>query len=346
MQFLSDYGLFLLQTLTIVIAIVAVIAMSSKVSGGEEQKGSIKITDISKKMATQAEHVKSVIDAAIDTDKPSFISRIQNKFKKPKKNPETEQVGKDKLAIVIEFKGDMKASQVSGLREEINAILAMSRQPDVVLLKLTSPGGLVHTYGLASSQLSRLREANIELIACVDTVAASGGYMMAVCADKIISAPFAVLGSIGVVAQIPNIHRFLKNRDVDVELHTAGANKRTLTLLGENTPEGRKKFKEDLEQTHTLFKSWIAERRPDLDLDAVADGSIFYGTDALSSGLCDEIATSDDVLHSLNENHHLIGIKWHEKKTLAAKLGRDASAAAINQFDDYVNRSLQDYQRL
>jgi serine protease SohB len=204
----------------------------------------------------------------------------------------------------------------------------------------------VHTYGLASSQLSRLRDAKIPLCACVDTVAASGGYMMAVCADRIISAPFAVLGSIGVVAQIPNIHRFLKNRDVDIELHTAGTNKRTLTLLGENTPEGRKKFKEDLEQTHALFKSWIAERRPELDLDAVADGSIFYGTDALVKGLCDEIATSDDVLMKLNIDHHLFALKWVEKKTLAARLGRDASAAVVDQVDNYMSRTHQDFTRL
>ena len=176
---------------------------------------------------------------------------------------------------MIEFKGDMKASQGANLRQEVSAILAMEHKPDQVVIKLTSPGGLVHTYGLASSQLSRLREAQIPVSACVDTVAASGGYMMAVCAERIIAAPFAVLGSIGVVAQIPNIHRFLKNHNVDVELHTAGANKRTLTMLGENTPEGRRKFKEDLDQTHLLFKAWIAERRPNLDLDAVADGSIF-----------------------------------------------------------------------
>ena len=137
----------------------------------------------------------------------------------------------------------MKASQVANLRQEVSAILAMEHKPDQVVIKLTSSGGLVHTYGLASSQLSRLREAQIPVSACVDTVAASGGYMMAVCAERIIAAPFAVLGSIGVVAQIPNIHRFLKNRDVDVELHTAGANKRTLTMLGENTPEGRRKFR-------------------------------------------------------------------------------------------------------
>ena len=169
---------------------------------------------------------------------------------------------------------------------------------------------------------------------------------MAVCADRIVAAPFAVLGSIGVVAQIPNIYRFLKNRDVDIELHTAGANKRTLTLLGENTPEGRKKFKEDLEQTHDLFKAWIAERRPDLDLEVVADGSIFYGTDALTKGLCDQIATSDDVLMTLNEDHHLIALKWREKKSLAARLSRDASAAISDQVDACINRSTQDYTRL
>jgi serine protease SohB len=297
-------------------------------------------------LADQAKQVSTSVNTALAEEKGSLLERLRKRFRKATRDTSEKLTKKEKLAVVIEFKGDMKASQVASLREEVSAILAMERKPDQVVLKLTSPGGLVHTYGLASSQLSRLRDANIPLCACVDTVAASGGYMMAVCADRIISAPFAVLGSIGVVAQIPNIHRFLKNRDVDIELHTAGTNKRTLTLLGENTPEGRKKFKEDLEQTHTLFKSWIAERRPELDLDAVADGSIFYGTDALTKGLCDEIATSDDVLMKLNIDHHLFALKWVEKKTLAARLGRDASEAVFDQVDNYMNRTHQDFTRL
>ena len=347
MEFVADYGLFLLETLTIVLAVILVIAASSKLSGGsDEPKGAIKITDLSKKLADQAKQVSTSVNTALAEEKGSLLERLRKRFRKATRDTSEKSPKKEKLAVVIEFKGDMKASQVASLREEVSAILAMERKPDQVVLKLTSPGGLVHTYGLASSQLSRLRDANIPLCACVDTVAASGGYMMAVCADRIISAPFAVMGSIGVVAQIPNIHRFLKNRDVDIELHTAGTNKRTLTLLGENTPEGRKKFKEDLEQTHALFKSWIAERRPELDVDAVADGSIFYGTDALMKGLCDEIATSDDVLMKLNIDHHLFALKWVEKKTLAARLGRDASEAVVDQVDNYMNRTHQDFTRL
>ena len=347
MELLADYGLFLLQTVTIVIAVIAVIVVSSKISGGaDEQKGVIKITDLSKKFADQSKYVKTVLDDALAQEKLSLIDRIKKRLNKSSQTTSETASKKEKIAIVIEFKGDMKASQVANLRQEVTAILAMERKPDQVVIKLTSPGGLVHTYGLASSQLSRLREAQIPVSACVDTVAASGGYMMAVCAERIIAAPFAVLGSIGVVAQIPNIHRFLKNRDVDVELHTAGANKRTLTMLGENTPEGRRKFREDLEQTHLLFKAWIAERRPNLDLDAVADGSIFYGTDALTKGLCDEIATSDDVLLRLSADHHLFALKWVEKKSLAARLSRDASGAIVDQVDQYINRSNQDYTRL
>ena len=347
MELLADYGLFLLQTVTIVLAVIAVIAISSKVSGGGDgPKGAIKITDLSKTFADQSKYVKTVVDDALAQERVSLIDRIKKRLRKPPKKTTETPSKKEKVAVVIEFKGDMKASQVANLREEVSAILSMERKPDQIVIKLTSAGGLVHTYGLASSQLTRLREAQIPVNACVDTVAASGGYMMAVCAERIIAAPFAVLGSIGVVAQIPNIHRFLKNRDVDVELHTAGANKRTLTMLGENTPEGRRKFKEDLEQTHLLFKAWIAKRRPNLDINAVADGSIFYGTDALTKGLCDEIATSDDVLLELSADHHLFALKWIEKKSLTARLSRDASGAIVDQMDHYINRSNQDYTRL
>ena len=108
-------------------------------------------------------------------------------------------------------------------------------------------------YGLAASQMQRIRDKKLKLTVCVDKVAASGGYMMAVVADKIIAAPFAVLGSIGVLAQVPNFHRLLKKHDVDFEMLTAGKYKRTLTMFGENTDKGREKFQEDIEDTHVLF---------------------------------------------------------------------------------------------
>ena len=346
MELLSEYGLFLLQTLTVVFAVLFVLVISTKLSGSDDAKGSIRVTDLSKKYAEQKHYVATEIKTALPGKKQSLLERIKQKFENKGDPVAADTTADKKLAVILEFKGDMKASQLSALREEVSAVLAMDRSPDCVLIKLTSPGGLVHTYGLASSQLSRFKDAGIKLVACVDMVAASGGYMMAVCADRIISAPFAILGSIGVVAQIPNINRFLKNRDIDVELHTAGTNKRTLTVLGENTPEGRKKFKEDLTQTHDLFKAWIAARRPDLDLESLADGSTFYGTDALEKGLCDQIATSDDILMQMNQDHHLISLKWHQKKSLVARIGRDASAAVSDEIDAFIHRSNQDFTRL
>lgn len=347
---LIDYGVFLLQTLTIVIAIVVVIAASTRSGKSDTPRGSLQITNLSERLKKQQTSTERQMQHGSQADKGRWIDRIKgwmpSRNKKASESDPSGTTDPEEVAIVLNFKGDMKASQVSALREEISEIIRMKQHPSRVILRLTSPGGLVYAYGLAGSQLNRLREHDIPLTVCVDTVAASGGYMMAVCADEIIAAPFAVLGSIGVVAQIPNLHRLLKRNDIDVELHTAGANKRTLTLLGENTPEGRKKFREDLEQTHDLFKQWIAERRPELKLEEVADGSVFYGSDAINKGLCDQIATSDDVIMQYMSSHRLYEFKWVEKKSLAQRFGRDAADAAMDRFENFFSRKPEDFTRL
>jgi serine protease SohB len=196
-----------------------------------------------------------------------------------------------------------------------------------VVIRLESGGGLVHAYGLAAAQLDRVRSKGIKLTACVDKVAASGGYMMACVADRIIASPFAVLGSIGVVAQLPNFHRFLKKNDVDFEVLTAGEHKRTLTIFGENTDKGRQKFLEDLEDTHVLFKEYVSERRPDLDIQAVANGDIWFGKRALDVKLIDEIKTSDEYLIEACERGDVISVSFQRKRTLPEKLGLATSAA-------------------
>ncbi len=206
---------------------------------------------------------------------------------------------------VLDFKGSMDAHEVNSLREEITAVLAAFKPQDQVVLRLESPGGVVHGYGLAASQLQRLRDKKIPLTVTVDKVAASGGYMMACVADKIVSAPFAIVGSIGVVAQMPNFNRFLKNKDIDIELHTAGQYKRTLTFLGENTEEGREKFREELNETHQLFKDFVKRMRPSLDIEQVATGEHWYGQQAVEKGLVDEINTSDDVILNLMEGREV-----------------------------------------
>nr|WP_275661665.1 protease SohB [Cronobacter sakazakii] len=219
-------------------------------------------------------------------------------------------------SCVLDFKGSIDAHEVSALREGVGGVRAVENPADEVLVRLESPGGVVHGYGLAASQLQRLRERQIPLTIAVDKVAASGGYMMACVANNIVAAPFAIIGSIGVVAQIPNFNRLLKRNDIDIELHTAGQYKRTLTLLGENTEEGREKFREDLNETHHLFKEFVHSMRPSLDIDAVATGEHWYGVQAKEKGLVDEISTSDDLIIARMAEREVVSLRYMQRKRL------------------------------
>jgi serine protease SohB len=230
--------------------------------------------------------------------------------------------------FVLDFNGDIKASDTDSLRKSITAVLSVAEPDrDEVVVRLESGGGLVHSYGLASAQLDRIRSKGVALTACVDKVAASGGYMMACVADRIVASPFAILGSIGVVAQLPNFHKILKKNDVDYEVLTAGEHKRTMTVFGENTEKGRKKFLEDLEDTHLLFKDYVSERRPELDVESIATGDIWFGRRALEIKLIDELKTSDEYLLDACERADVISVNFRRKKTLPEKLGLAASTA-------------------
>ncbi|HCA5149474.1 TPA: protease SohB [Acinetobacter baumannii] len=241
--------------------------------------------------------------------------------------------------FVLDFKGDIQASAVENLREEITLILATAKAGrDRVVVRLESPGGMVHGYGLAAAQLVRLRDAGFHLTICVDKVAASGGYMMACIANEIISAPFAVVGSIGVVAQVPNFNRLLKEHNVDFELYTAGQYKRTVTMFGENTPEGKAKFEEELQQTHVLFKHFVEKYRPQLNVDKVATGEHWYGQDALDLNLVDKLQTSDEYLLALLPQHDVYVINTRKKATLGEKLGLQAAQMADSLIPAVMNK--------
>ncbi|AMW79294.1 protease SohB [Acinetobacter sp. TGL-Y2] len=243
---------------------------------------------------------------------------------------------------VLDFKGDMAASAVENLREEITLILSTAKAGrDRVLLRLESPGGMVHGYGLAAAQLVRLRDAGFHLTICVDKVAASGGYMMACIANEIVSAPFAVLGSIGVVAQVPNFNRLLKEHNVDFELYTAGQYKRTVTMFGENTEEGKAKFEEELQQTHVLFKHFVEKYRPQLNVEKVATGEHWYGQDSLDLNLVDKLQTSDEYLLNLLNLHDVYLIQTRRKPTLGEKLGLQAAQMADSLIPAVVNKMME-----
>ncbi|MDM1491850.1 protease SohB [Acinetobacter indicus] len=240
---------------------------------------------------------------------------------------------------VLDFKGDMAASAVENLREEITLILATAKAGrDRVVVRLESPGGMVHGYGLAAAQLVRLRDAGFHLTICVDKVAASGGYMMACIANEIISAPFAIVGSIGVVAQVPNFNRLLKQHNIDFELYTAGQYKRTVTMFGENTEEGKAKFEEELQQTHSLFKHFVEKYRPQLNVEKVATGEHWYGQDASDLNLVDKLQTSDEYLLGLLPQHDVYVIETRRKPTLGEKLGLQAAQVADSLVPTVMNK--------
>ncbi|TXE72904.1 protease SohB [Serratia nevei] len=338
MEFISVYGLFLAKVATVVLAIAALAILA--VSLGQRknrQKGELQLTDLGEQYREMQRDMRL---ARMDTAEQKVWlkqfkkqTKADDKLKKQRAKSGAVEVTKPCL-YVLDFKGSMDAHEVTSLREEISAVLAVASAQDEVLLRLESPGGVVHGYGLAASQLERLRKGGIRLTVAVDKVAASGGYMMACVADRIVAAPFAIIGSIGVVAQIPNFHRLLKKNDIDVELHTAGQFKRTLTLFGENTEQGREKFREDLNETHELFKRFVHEQRPSLDIDSVATGEHWFGSQAKEKGLIDAIGTSDDLLIAELDNHEVIAVRYTRRKRLMDRL----TGSAVESVDRLLLR--------
>jgi len=326
-EFLAEYGLFLLKTLTLVAAIVAVIGAVAAAGKKASHQEGLEVEDLNKKYRGMANALKRAVMKKADW-------KQEAKAEKEREKAEAKSEQSRARAFVIDFKGDLKATAVNSLREEVTAVLSVADPEDQVVVRLENHGGTVHEHGLAASQLVRVRERGIPLTIVVDKVAASGGYLMACVADRLLAAPFAILGSIGVLAQLPNFNRMLDNHGVDFEQITAGKYKRTVTMFGQNTDEDRAKLKEELEDVHTLFKGAIARYRPDLDLDKVATGEYWYGTRALELGLADEIRTSDELLAELASTHDLFKLTYKVKQPLQKRLLAGADAAA-ERFDNF-----------
>lgn len=285
---------------------------------GKKGKGKLQIKNLNE----QYKETKDLL-LAETLSKKQYKDHLKQEKKLAKTKEKTAEAQKN--IYVLTFQGDMKASTVSSLSEEITAVLNVATPRDEVVLCLESPGGVVHGYGLAAAQLMRIRAKNIPLTIIIDKVAASGGYMMAAVANKIIAAPFAIIGSIGVVVQLPNFHRLLKDKHIDFELHTAGEFKRTITLFGENTPEGRDKLQHELEDIHHLFKDLITHWRPQVDIARVATGEHWLAKQALDLQLVDEIKTSDDYLLERSQTANVYQLNYAVKKSLLSKLSSSAS---------------------
>lgn len=341
MEFLAEYGMFLAKTLTFTVALVIVIvaAASSAVKSKKEQKGSISITHLNKEIDDLSDEIKHVVE---DEDSLKKAKKAEKKKLKEKKKDKAENA--KKRFYVLDFNGDTRASQVEEMRKVITAVLSIIRpEEDEVVVRLESPGGMVHGYGLAASQLARIRSLNIPLTICVDKVAASGGYMMACLGSKIIAAPFAYIGSIGVLLQLPNFNRLLKDKHVDYEVITAGEYKRTLTMFGENTDKGRAKVTEEIQDTHDLFKDFVKENRPVLDIDKVATGETWFGTKALEKKLVDEIKTSDEFIVSACKDAEVYLVAYEKKPSLVDRFGKVIERAVDNSLLKWLNKKPRDH---
>ncbi len=335
MEFLTEYGVFLLKVITIALAItipLLIIIGSSK--SKTPSKGSLVVKNLSKKYEDMGTAIRS------SQLNPKELKKY-NKDVQKKKKADDKKPSKEDSVYVLNFNGDIQASEVTKLKHEINAILLSDTKCKEVVIKVESGGGSAYAYGLCAAELKRLVDNKIKLTVCIDKVAASGGYLMSCVASKIIAAPWAIVGSIGVIAQLPNFHRLLKKNSIDFEMHTAGEFKRTLTTLGENTEEGRKKFKSELEDLHLIFKDFVKEQRPQVDTKIVATGEVWQGEKAIEVGLIDALGTSDDYLVGLSKKLRLFEIDYVEKKNLTERFAFSAQLLiekSILKFYDIVNR--------
>jgi serine protease SohB len=337
-DFIFEYGMFLAKAVTVIVTVAAILMLIAGFSKKGPQKAGLNIEKLNDKYRDMKHTLqKSVLN------KSSWKKQSKEEKKQQKKDAKAEEhESSDKQRVfVLDFKGDIRASGVSHLREEISAVASVATKHDEVVLRLENQGGAVHEHGLAASQLLRLKNRGIPLTVIIDKVAASGGYLMACIADRVIAAPFAVIGSIGVIAQIPNFSRALEDRGVDFEMVTAGKYKRTVTMFGKNTDEDRAKLREELEEVHTLFKDLVAEQRPSLDIEAVATGEHWYGSRARELGLVDELGSSDDYLLQATDRADVFHVEFRGKQSLQERI----FSVFESRLEEVTNRAAEFWKR-
>lgn len=320
-HFLSEYGIFLAKIITSLVVMLILIGFVASITSKGKRKEKLIIRNLKEKY----KNMRDILNREI-LSKKDFKQLVKERKKQKKAQKKVIEKEVKKRIFVLNFKGDIRASEVETLREEITALLKVVTMKDEIVVCIESVGGMIQSYGLAASQLQRIRDRQIPLIAIIDKTAASGGYLMACVADQVFAAPFAIIGSIGVVAQLPNFNRLLKKHDIEFEQITAGEYKRTLSLFGENTNKGRKKMQEEVEEAHKLFKQFIAVHRPSINIEKLATGEYWYGSRAVELGLIDKLITSDDYLLKASEYANLYEISYVIPKKRWSKLSSTISS--------------------
>lgn len=309
-EFFAAYGLFLAQLATFLVVLIVIVAVIASTRRRGHAEGLV-VEHLNRKYEDAADDLTLALEGKSRYKKA--IKARQKERKREDKARSKSDTTKPRL-YVLDFKGDLRATAAGSLREEVSAVLRVAKPGEQVLVRLENSGGTVHEHGFAASQLVRLKQHGLKLVVAVDKVAASGGYLMACVADRLVAAPFAIVGSIGVLAQLPNFHRLLEEKGIDFEQIMAGRYKRTVSMFGKNTDEGRAKLQQEVEDIHTLFKAQIREHRPQVDIDSVATGEHWYGVRALELKLVDELATSDDVLIQAAKDHDVYHLAYKRRR--------------------------------
>lgn len=325
-EFLTDYGLFLAKAITFLAAAFVLMSMAAAFSKRQQQSETLRVEKLNRKYRNLTRALRRSLVGG------GALKKLKRQLKAEEKADKQDDASRPRT-FLVEFKGDIRAQGVASLREEITAILSVAGEGDELLVRLENPGGMVHEHGLAAAQLARVRDAGVRLVVAVDKVAASGGYLMACVADRILAAPFAIVGSIGVIAQIPNFNRLLEEKGVEFEQITAGKYKRTVTMFGKNTDEDRAKLREELEDVHRLFKEVVSRYRPGLDLERVATGEHWLGTQAQELGLIDEITTSDAWITGALESRDVFSVKYEIKRPLPKRISGAIDSAVERLVD-------------
>jgi serine protease SohB len=259
-------------------------------------------------------------------------------FRKKTKELDEKPLAERPIAVVS-FDGDVRATKRKIVSALIDELIVNKDKLSEAVVVVNSPGGSVAEYGLLYAEMERIRAAGISLTVCIDTYAASGGYLMSLPANRIVAAPFAFVGSVGVVAYSPNIHRLLKKHDIEPRLFTAGEFKRTVTLIGDDDEEAKQHFQHQLESLHGLFLAAVKKYRTGANFEKIGTGDHWTAEESQTQnlGLVDHIATSREYLLKLNADRDLVHLS-QKKHMLEGGLGRFAAQLSEELVDRILTR--------
>lgn len=187
---------------------------------------------------------------------------------------------------------------ITGKQETLDLLREIEKsKAQAVVLRINSGGGTTSGSEALYNGVRQLA-AKRPVVAIIDGVGASGAYMAALGAERIVANGSAIVGSVGVIAQVPNVSKLLETLGVKVESVRSSPLKAMPSGVEPTSPEARVALEQTVADTYRWFRALVGERRK-LDGDAlagVADGRVFTGRQALELKLIDALGNESDAI--------------------------------------------------